>query len=143
MFLLEVYRIVQLLKKCPVSEFVNIFKACGLDNEVSAIPKSLKKQKILSRPLVKLYQHGVEAAREALCHIVDVFDPLTKKRKSEAEDVDTTGIAQKDINKIVKKLDCTKQQAVKWLREKNLDVEECLWRYGRQINMKGFAEDVE
>ena len=132
-----------LLKKCPISEFVNLFKACGLESEVNAIPKSIRTQKYLSRPVVKLYSLGVEAAREALCHVVDTIDPLTKKRKSEAEEVDTTGVAQKDITKVVKRLGCTVKQAVKWLRAKDMNVDDVLWCYGMQIGMKGFAEDVE
>lgn len=122
---------------------MNIFKDCGLENEVNALPKSLITQKMLSRSLVKLYEHGVEAAREALKYIVLTYDPLTKKRKTD-DDVDSAGVSQKDIKKVVKALDCSQLQAVNWLREKEMDVDEVIDCFGRKIDRNGgFAEDLE
>lgn len=138
-----VWRAIQLLKKCPISEFKDIFATCGLGAELNALPAALTKQKFLTRPLILLQKGGVEASRQALQQLAQSYDPLTKKRKVVEEDVDTTGVATKDIQKMIKKLGCTMSQAVKWLRAKDLDVENALNYYDRQIDMMGFVEDVE
>jgi hypothetical protein len=130
------------LKKCPVSEFTNIFIECGLETELNAIPQKMRTAKLLSRPLVKLFQGGVEDARKALRQIVDGGESLTNKRKAEeACELETTDINEKHIKKLIRTFKCSKMAAIQYLRKYG-SIDTAMFNVGLQLHEVGFIEDV-
>jgi len=135
--------IVMDIKKCPVSDFVEIFISCGLSAELDGVPPRLRTAKNFGRPLVRIVKKDMDGARRALHDITNSASTTSKKRKA-AEDasVDASDIPEKSLKKVIRKLKCTKAQAVTWLRENELDPDTTIFNIQYRIHQEGYAEDI-
>jgi hypothetical protein len=74
----------KLLKKVPVQDFIRIFEACGLGDEIAQIPAKSLKSACLAEPLSHVVANDMEKAREELVKLISSDNSsgvVGKKRK--------------------------------------------------------------
>lgn len=129
----HIFAIIRDLKKCPVSEFANIFTQCGLSLEYNAIPAKLRTSIILSKPLIKLIKNDYVGARKALVDVLsDPTAGMSVKRKCEYEDAylkNDMGASGEELSKVNTLLKLWKKNCVG-----KIDVLNALREHGMDVN---------